>query len=191
MTSLAGGADCIMAKNNAVSASPGITYQNTNLTIRNNTCYYSKTWDQPHGISVLSVGTGHVVTNNLIYFETKPSNGWSWSACFDTSGLTTSAFTSFDYNLCSNAQSWMTTPSLATWQSLPTWQASAGSPDAHSSTSSAMLVGVPSQSAPNNAALQSTSPAKNKGSTVYFSPTDILKVTRDASPDIGAYEYTP
>jgi parallel beta-helix repeat protein len=40
-----------------------------------------------------------------------------------------------------------------------------------------------------NVQLLSTSPAINTGSTSVFAITDYLNVTRDAMPDIGAYEY--
>ena len=181
VTSAGGGVYCISAANNAVSASPGTTYQNTNLTIRNNTCYFAKTSDVSRGVTVQSVGTGHIVTNNLIVFDAQGTN--LASACVDTTGLTMSAFTAFDYNHCYHAASWTPTQSLAAWR------ASAGAPDAHSLASDPLLIGTPSQSSPGNTAIGAGSPAKSAGTAAYSAPRDRSTCARPSPPSIGAYEY--
>lgn len=181
VASAGGSMDCISAGNNRVSASPGTTYQNTNLTIRNNTCYFGKTTDVSRGVSVKSVGTGHVVTNNLIVFDATGSNIGAY--CMDTTGLTMSAFTAFDYNHCFHYAYWNA------GQSLAAWRATTGSPDVHSLTSDPLLIGIPSQANPGNTAIGSASPAKGAGSATYKAVRDRTTCARPSPPSIGAYEY--
>jgi hypothetical protein len=181
VTSAGGAMDCISAGNNAVSASPGTTYQNTNLTIRNNTCYYAKSSDVSHGVSVTSVGTGHVVTNNLIVFD---ASGQHVAAiCVDTTGLPMTAFTAFDNNHCYHYASWTPTQSLAAWR------ATAGAPDTHSLNTDPLLIGMPSQASPGNTAIGSGSPARGAGHVIYKAPRDRTACARPSPPSIGAYEY--
>ena len=181
VASAGGGMDCISAGNNAVSASPGTTYQNTNLTIRNNTCYYAQSRDVSRGVSVRSVGTGHVVTNNLIVFDANGKNTAAY--CIDTTGLPTSAFTALDNNHCYHYANWTPTQSLAAWRAM------AGTPDAHSLSSDPMLIGTPTQASPGNTAIGSASPARGAGSATHKAPRDRTTCARPGSPSIGAYEY--
>ena len=181
VASAGGGMDCISAGNNAISASPGTTYQNTNLTIRNNTCYYAQSRDVSRGVSVRSVGTGHVVTNNLIVFDANGKNTAAY--CIDTTGLPTSAFTALDNNHCYHYANWTPTQSLAAWRAM------AGTPDAHSLSSDPMLIGTPTQASPGNTAIGSASPARGAGSAMHKAPRDRTTCARPGSPSIGAYEY--
>lgn len=176
-----GGMDCISAGKNAVNAAPGTTYQNSNLTIRNNTCYYGKSTDVSRGIAVTAVGTGHVVTNNLIVFDAAGNNVAAF--CVDTTGLPTSAFAAFDYNQCFHFANWSPTQSLAAWRAMP------GAPDAHSLTADPLLIGTPSQVNPGFAAIGATSPARGAGHVVYKAPRDRTACARPSPPSIGAFEY--
>ena len=176
-----GDGDCFMVKKNSVSASPGATYQNQNVVIRNNTCYYAKTGDVSRGISVRDVGTGHIVTNNLIVFDASGTNIAAY--CVDTTGLTMAAFTAFDYNQCFHYANWTPTQSLAMWQGTP------GTPDIHSLTSNPQLIGKPSQASPGNVAIGAGSPARGAGSSTYKAPRDRTACARPSPASIGAYEY--
>lgn len=180
VASAGGGMNCIAAGSNAVSASPGSTYQNANLTIRNNTCYYAKSTDVSRGVAV-SAGTGHVVTNNLIVFDASGTNIAAF--CVDTTGLPMTAFSVFDNNHCYHYSSWTPTQSLAAWR------ASSGAPDAHSLSSDPLLIGTPSQSSPGNTAIGPASPARGAGSNVHKASRDRTYCARPSPPSIGAHEY--
>lgn len=69
----------------------------TNMTVRNNSIYLSGNSAFNTGIMVKSVGRGHNVANNLVYFAPDTS---AQARCFDTTGLGRSSFKVFDHNIC-------------------------------------------------------------------------------------------
>jgi len=69
----------------------------TNVTVRNNSIYLSGNSAYNTGIMVKSVGSGHKVVNNLVYFAPDTS---AQARCFDTTGLTRSSYKAFDHNIC-------------------------------------------------------------------------------------------
>ena len=69
----------------------------TNVTVRNNSIYISGSSAYNTGIIMRSVGSGHKVANNLVYFAPDAS---AQAKCFDTTGLTRSSFKVFDHNIC-------------------------------------------------------------------------------------------
>lgn len=69
----------------------------TNLTVRNNSIYVSGADAYSRGIQLTSTGSGHNVVNNLIFFAANTSASVK---CFDTTNLSRSSFSAFDYNLC-------------------------------------------------------------------------------------------
>jgi hypothetical protein len=127
-----------------------------------------------------------VVVSNAIHYlgAADPRNG-GWS-CFDTTGLSTTSFAAFDNNLCDfpnasagNGRWELSAGSLANWQ--------AKGLDTHSIQADPQFI---SPSSPNYyLAVPAGSPAVNAGNLVYSSTMDISGQTRDALPDIGAYEY--
>jgi hypothetical protein len=133
------------------------------------------------GIRLSRDGTNHTVTSNLIYFGTGTD---TTNACFNTSGLSTSVFTTFDNNLCYYAGiqgKWdATRTTLAIQQS--------SGLDLHSKTTNPNIITptLPLFAAP----LFSPSPAINSGNITKSTLKDILGFTRDSYPDIGAYEFT-
>jgi hypothetical protein len=73
-----------------------------NAVVRNNSIYFTQSSIYGIGISVSTSGTGYSVDSNLIYFG---ANSNPTHYCFETTGLTLSAFTKFDKNLCYHAGS--------------------------------------------------------------------------------------
>jgi hypothetical protein len=68
--------------------------------VRKNSIYYSQSSIYNIGISVATDGSAYSVDSNLIYFG---SNSNATHYCFETTGLSLSAFTKFDNNLCYHA----------------------------------------------------------------------------------------
>jgi hypothetical protein len=154
-----------------------------NAIIRNNSIYISSVVTNGKGIYMGKEGTGHVVVSNAIHYLGVGSGGWS---CFDTTGLSTTSFAVFDNNLCDfpnasagNGRWELSAGSLANWQ--------AKGLDKHSLQADPQFI---SPGTPNLfLAVPSGSPAVNSGDLVYSSTMDITGQPRDASPDIGAYEF--
>ena len=69
----------------------------THVTARNNSIYISGSSAFNTGIIMKSVGRGHNVANNLVYFAGDTS---AQARCFDSTGLTRSSFKAFDHNIC-------------------------------------------------------------------------------------------
>ena len=158
---------------------PGNTLNN-NLTIRNNTVYLKNPSSGSVGVRVSRDGTKHSVASNLIYFGAGSSAA---TACFNTSGLATTAFAAFDYNLCyyaATAGKWDTTrATLAT-------QRAAGL-DAHSQTANPILT---TPVAPHfSIAMGADSPAIKAGHPSSSSKLSLGGLRRDASSDIGALQH--
>jgi uncharacterized membrane protein YgcG len=152
-----------------------------NVTIRNNSIYMSSVVTSGTGIVISAVGATHKVVSNAIHYL---GNGSAVFSCFDTTGLTSAAFTSFNNNLCDF-------PNAATgkWEktagSLTAWRSASGL-DTNSIQADPLFI---SPGTPNlNLAIPIGSPAVDHGSLSYSAPMDILGFKRDLNPDIGPYE---
>jgi hypothetical protein len=164
-------------------ARPSIALADNQATIRNNSIYFGNAATGVKGIVLNTEGSGHTVVSNAIYFSA--NSGSSGFSCFDTTGLTAAQFSAFDYNVC-----YFPNASGAMWEvnagSLASWQANSGF-DTHSIQADPQYN---SPGAPNyDLTIPSTSPAVNAGSPTLSAPTDFTNATRDAHPDMGAYEY--
>ena len=152
---------------------------NNKLTIRNNSVYI-KNPSGSTGIQVTRDGATHAVTSNLIYFG---ASSTSATQCFNTSGLPTSAFTTFDYNLCyfsGTVGRWdLVRNSLAT-------QRAAGL-DVHSQSTNPNV--TPSTVAPYGLVTAPTSPAIKAGNPSLSSKFAIGGLARNATSDVGAFQY--
>src|SRR5882724_6484397 len=71
-------------------------------TVRNNSIYFAQASIYSIGVSVSTSGTGYDVDSNLIYFG---ANSNATHYCFEITGLSLSAFTKFNNNLCYHAGS--------------------------------------------------------------------------------------
>jgi hypothetical protein len=152
---------------------------NNNLTVRNNTVYLKNPSYGSVGVRISRDGVNHSVASNLIFFGNSSTTATS---CFDTSGLSASAFATFDYNLCyfsGTTGKWdATRGSLAN-------QRAAGL-DAHSQTGNPMLT---TPVAPAFAiAMALNSPAVRTGHPSSSSKFSHGGLRRDATPDIGAFQ---
>lgn len=155
---------------------PGNTVNN-NLTVRNNTIYLKNPTYGSVGLRLSRDGKTHTVASNLIYFG---SGSTSTTACFNTSGLATTAFSTFDYNLCyfsATAGAWDSTrTALAT-------QRSAGL-DLHSQLANPLMT-LPV--APNYSTTTGPgSPAIKAGHPTASSKFGHGGLRRDSTADIGA-----
>jgi hypothetical protein len=148
--------------------------------IRNNSIYFSQAGASSVGIQANSEGTNHQVVSNLIYFGAGSN---SLHSCFTVGA--SSIYAAFSNNLCYSAGGNGTWSNSATTLAL----AQAAGFDASSLTANPLLVALPSSSNGWSMALQSTSPARDTGSTTYSSTVDKTLAARDAKPDVGAYEY--
>jgi hypothetical protein len=149
-----------------------------NVTVRNNSLYMSS--NDSVGIYVGEEGTSHVVVNNAIYFA-----GSGNFSCFDFN-LPTGSYEAIDNNLCYYPNS-----SVAQWEAgsgdLNAWRTASGF-DMNSIVANPLFVSPgPTLHGLN---LSSGSPAINAGHASLSSSQDMFGVSRDASPDIGAYEYS-
>jgi len=152
---------------------------NNNLTIRNNSIYFKNPTYMNVGVRIMREGSNHRVASNLIYFSSGTTTA---TTCFNTSGLSVSAFAAFDYNLCYFAGT------HGIWDSNRTTLAAqqAAGLDKYSLAVNPSL-NVPM--APLFAlTVTSGSPALNRGHPTVSSKFGKGGVKRDTSPDIGAYE---
>jgi len=161
-----------------VAAIPGNTLNNK-LTVRNNTVYLKTPSAGSAGIRVSRDGTNHTVVSNLVYFGGTSTTSTS---CFNTSGLATTAFAVFDYNLCyfsAVAGKWDATRGALSAQQ------TAGL-DAHSQTANPLL-SVPV--APLfTMSMPGTSPAVKMGHPTLSSKLANGGLRRDGASDIGAFQ---
>lgn len=170
-----GGVDAIRYHHSLTSPS----YLGTQLLVRNNSIYFNQSADVSRGIIINDDGTNHSVVSNLIYFGTGANIA---ANCFETN-LPSSAFSSWNNNACYNFTNWTSSQST-----LASWRVATGF-DLNSISVNPILVGIPSEAAPSNLALQSSSPVKNQGHSSLSTLSDLNRCTRDTTPDIGAYEF--
>lgn len=158
----------------------------TQNKVRNNTIYFSSLVHSATGVQFANEGTGHIASNNVIEFV--GTGGSSGMMCLDMKP----SFTFVDYNLCYSPNNVSTSAGGTFWQgvegtvgqTLAAWRTSSGW-DTHSTFgTNPQFVSVPTNFAP-----ASGSPLINTGSTTQASTKDITGKTRDATPDIGAYEF--
>ena len=153
---------------------------NNNLTVRNNSVYLKNPTYASVGIRVSRDGANHVVVSNLVYFGTGTTAA---TPCFNTAGLATSAFGSFDYNLCHYAAT------QGQWDSTRTTLAAqqASGLDRHSLSVDPSL---PTPVAPLfMVAPTSGSAALGAGHPTLSSKLAKGGVRRESSPDIGSAQF--
>lgn len=145
--------------------------------IRNNTFYFEEAATSAAAITIFS-GIGHVIENNAIAFAaTDPKE----SVCYRLLVPPTAALAGADFNLCTlDGSRWVGIPpgpgiTLAEWQK-------AGF-DRHSRQAAPMFDDPPASFVP-----ASGSPLIDGADPTNCPRMDITRKTRDARPDIGAYE---
>jgi hypothetical protein len=156
--------------------------EDTNVTVRNNSIYFGASTTGVTGISLGGTGTSHVFVNNAVHYAGSSND----VAAFQLN-LSASAYEAVDNNLfyAPNASGarWerSTSSSLSQWRSIrPGFDVS----------SLQANPGFASPGTPNHdLSIPASSPAVNAGNVAFASPVDITGRTRDAHPDIGAYEY--
>lgn len=149
------------------------------VTVRNNSIYFGPA-TVGIGIRLYEEGDDHLLVSNAIHLA-----GTGNFACFDVDSVP-SRYLAMDHNLCFTPQN----PG-ADWAhnvaSLAGWQIASGF-DTHSGT------GDPGFTDPMNADLQPASMLSltvDAGDPIHSSATDTTGTTRDAMPDIGAWEWRP
>ena len=147
-----------------------------------NTLVNNSSVDNDGGIIWDGVATGNIFKNNLFVQDQAVD---PWTRCLKGTGtLVFHNTNTFDYN------DWARIGHTAVFRengvdyTLAQWQALSGSPDPNSINSDPVFV-----TNYTDLHLQTTSPCKNTGALGLGVLTDYDGVTRDATPDIGAYEY--
>jgi len=154
-----------------------------NTIVRNNTIYFTSSAASGKGIDVTS-GTGHVLENNAIQYAVT-SVGPSDNLCYGLPTNPTSAVSRVDYNICKipTGAHWVTSPPDYAGMSLSAWQTASGF-DKHSEVADPMFTSAPTSCSPN-----AGSPLVNAGDASNSPKVDLNGKTRDALPDVGAFEY--
>lgn len=123
--------------------------------------------------NAIHIGNTNTGTKYMLYYGTATSIPNSNNNVFDFTGA---GGTSNNIGFLSNAKA-----------TLANWQASAGTPD----LASQVTVPLFTSASTGNLMPQSGALNNNGANTLQYVPTDILGVARTATPDIGAYEFTP
>ncbi len=154
-----------------------------NAVVRNNTIFFTTSAASGKGIAVTS-GTGHTLENNVISYAVT-TKGPSDNLCYGLPQDPTSAVARVDYTVCKipSGASW--TASAPNWvgSSLSAWQSATGF-DLHSKAADPMFTSAPTTCTP-----ATGSPLVNAGNASNSPRVDLNGKTRDAQPDIGAFEY--
>ncbi len=152
---------------------------NNRLSVRNNTIYMKNPTYGTVALRVSRDGGNHSVASNLVYFG---AGSTATTACFNTAGLPTTAFITFDHNLCY----FSATPGV--WDAIRTSlgsQQTAGL-DLHSLPTNPMLN---TPVAPAFALVVGTnSPAIKSGHPTLSSKFSLGGLRRDATSDMGAQQ---
>ena len=153
-----------------------------NVTVRNNTIYFTADATSGKGIGVSS-GTGFVIANNAISFAV-PKVGNSGNLCYGLPANPTTALASADHNVCMipTGAHWTESPPDYAGSSLSAWQSASGLEE-HSQMTDPMYTNAPTDFAP-----ASDSPLVNAGDPTNSPKVDLTGKTRDTQPDIGAFE---
>lgn len=184
----ASGAGCVWTKTAYTSAYQSDDHSNNHVVIRNNSCD-------------IKFGTVGVVAYRFMRHASDPIEGahefvsnvarigtgvTTSSICFEVTNMTTAEFAAWDYNACYGAGG--VVPKWANGRGAGTLAASqAVGFDTHS------LQSDPQFNTPVAPLYQitfpGTSPLKDAGHPTKSSRTALGYLTRDASPDIGAFEF--
>lgn len=152
----------------------------TSITVRNNTVYFPSD-QRGTGIRLGGEGTNHNVVSNAVYYG-GTGDGFN---CFDMD-LAPAAYDAVDHNLC-----YAPNTSEADWESavgsLAEWQAATGL-DGSSLVADPVFVSI-ADGAYDLRPTSAASPLVDHGHPQQSSAMDLTGQARDASPDIGAYEY--
>lgn len=196
--------DCIIESNRIVSTSAdaacymGISLAgnapgagdalNARIAVRNNSIYmdcYAGSGGEIRAIDVPFEGTGHVVTNNLIYIGPNASPNVA-RTCFTLATNTLANFTAFANNLCYYASG---TP---TWSNLYSTLANAQAAgwDTGSLNANPLLAATPAVGNSYSMAVSVGSPAINAGNTTHKSRLAVGRTVPIGARDIGAHDYT-
>lgn len=123
--------------------------------------------------NVIHIGNANTGTKYMLYYATATAVPNSNNNVFDFTGA---GGTANHVGYLSSAKT-----------TLATWQASAGTPDLASQVTAPLFTSASTGDlSPQSAALNGVG-----ANTLQYVPTDILGVARTATPDIGAYEFTP
>lgn len=187
-------AQCVIENNVVIQNQPATAFRSTaisapnrmrgasdqamdRVTIRNNSIYFGA---QANGIGIRLNGEGdqHAVVSNAIQYD-----GSGDFDCFDAD-LPANSYRVFDHNLCH-----MPNTLLGEWVQnvgdLSDWQSSTGFGMQSISMAAGFLNPENGDLSPSSA----TSNLVNRGHVSESTPQDVLGVTRDGQPDIGAYEW--
>ena len=160
------------------NATEGADAADTGYMVRNNSCYFTNSSSSTGITAGLSISSSVGVTGNLIY------SAAGTIQCFAQMTALSNYYT-FDRNLCYRAAGSGNYSNVYTTLA----NAQAAGFDTNGLNSDPLLVAAPSSGNNYSMDIQSGSPAKNAGSTTYSAVRDFRYRLRDASPDIGAYEY--
>lgn len=137
------------------------------------------------GIRWINTGlSGNVVKNNIIVQDSAVVGAAKNPMSFATDATWAAQNNTFDNNLYYYGGAAIIKRDGAGTLTLAGWQALTGTPDLNSVSADAVF-----HTNYTNLHLQTTSPAKNTGATGLGITTDYDGVTRDATPDMGAYEF--
>jgi hypothetical protein len=162
-----------------------------NIIVNNNTILAASTAPQPYvvdfvgsGAVTISSGASLVIRNNIFGFESPASNGIYILAPNAIIGTL-----SIDYNLYWNSTLANSFYFKGSYQNWTDWNKHGY--DTHSlfNTDPLFINKSESYSKDLDFVLQNNSPAINKGTNLSEITHDYFDNTRDATPDIGAYEY--
>jgi hypothetical protein len=153
-----------------------------NVTVRNNTLYFTADATSGKGINVAS-GTGHTLEGNAIYFAVTKA-GLSDNLCYSLPANPTTVLAGADYNVCKIPADahWMDNPPDYAGMNLSAWQSASGF-EKHSKMTDPMFTNAPADFTP-----ASASPLVNAGDPANSPTVDVTGKTRDSQPDIGAVE---
>lgn len=158
---------------------------NNALRVRNNSVYLEHATANSTAIKISTIGTGYVVSSNLIKME---ANANAATQCFDTTGLSQSAFTAFDYNLCNRTGG--TAKWSQTFASITAARAAATPWDVHGTATDPRIVAAPTDSNRNSLAVISTSAAVNAGDPSWGTRIAYKGQPKIGVRDIGAVEFS-
>jgi hypothetical protein len=149
------------------------------LIVRNNSIYFAN-GAIGTAIEVSKQGSNHQIVSNAIYYAGSSPN----FNCLQTTNLNNLAFDAIDNNICYHPNS-----SAAEWVeaigSLTAWQASSGFDGNSSEVNPGFTNPVNNDLSP----VSINSNMVDSGHVILSSTNDILGISRDAIPDIGAYEW--
>ena len=158
-----------------------IDMPDTDAIVRNNSIYFSGAVTGSVGIYLGDEGTGHAVVNNAIHYVGTSSNvSGFWL------NLPATSYAAVDNNIYYSPSAPNSKWEGSRGQALAQWRVATGF-DVHSLQANPLFTSPASPSS--DLSISAGSPAINTGNIAFGSPVDITGQSRDATPDIGAYEY--